>query len=876
MQIPHNIQSILQTKIWLFAMLFLVHIGLHAQTLEDSIYTATETFISNKNDQSFKKLNEQETTFKNQISTKYEQLAYVFLLCNKAYYLKGSNHLQTAISNYEIARTLYNKHQLSTISDYDIIEYCLKPLGNLYTKTNNYTNAENTIKQYLALAEKSNQTTHYISGVINLSVLYQTRGMHHSVLDLIQQTQNIADINSKQKEKLRTLLKFSSIALNKTTTNHLDNDVIFSNEDTLLKNHQFAYEMALQKGDYESALKYLNLSGLYQKKDSLTIREIAKKHLEKAQLHYLLTGFDKANQQLQVALHTLLPTLERNAIPDKTTLYAENTFIDVFDLLARLQTNYEKALQYYDLSFYVSDLLGQNVTSQESKISNQATNRKRSEYCIDLLFNSYENSSNSEVFTRALQYSEMQKASVLKDIFQKKTLLEEHPTDTLLLKEQELLRTQEQLTDVLIKVQLGYQAPKNDSLNKQLLDISVQLKSIQNNIAAKYPQIQKLTTISQIQKQLQLDKANLIVYFYGQRALYQFIISEGNTAFIKTPLSENFKNSIISFIHLFDNPSAINNNIQGFTNQAFSLYKKLHLEEVSTSKNMIIIPDGLLNFIPFEALLTKPTKTTNFSTMPFLVLQQAVVYNSNISLYLEPHKPSKNRNLLGIFPVFGNSNQPLTYSIQEAEAIKNETDATLLMYQEATKQNFKDSVSKYQILHLSTHASGGDFTNPASLAFSDEPMLLNELYSLNINPDLVVLSACETGIGKLQKGEGAMSIARGFQYAGAKNVLYSLWQINDASTAQLMTMFYKSFQKTESSFTANRQSKLNYLHDDGIGNIKKSPYYWSAFVYYGNLMPAKENSLTVYMVFGIIALFIIVFLLLRKWRKNERQKKLEP
>ena len=75
----------------------------------------------------------------------------------------------------------------------------------------------------------------------------------------------------------------------------------------------------------------------------------------------------------------------------------------------------------------------------------------------------------------------------------------------------------------------------------------------------------------------------------------------------------------------------------------------------------------------------------------------------------------------------------------------------------------------------------------------------------------MVLSACETGIGKLQKGEGAMSIARAFQYAGAENILFSLWKINDYAAAQLMTNFYKNFEKTNSFFESNYLSKIDYL-----------------------------------------------------------------
>lgn len=840
-----------------------------SQNLEETIYAATETFIANKNLQTLDVLNEQEVVFKKKIETKDDYLAFVFLLCNKAYYLKSLNRFHAAINSYETAWTYYNDKQLAKISDYDIIEFCLKPLGNLYTKTNNYTNAENTIKQYLTIATKTKNNNQYIAGIINLAILYRTHNMHQTAVDLINSGLTLSNIESKQKEKLYTLKASSLITLNKSKNYNLDSVVNFQNQESQYINHQLKYQLSLQEGDYEVALKHFNNAILFQKRDSLTKREIAKNHLEKAQLFYLLNDSEKAHQSLQLALHNLLPNLENRTIPELFSLYAENTFIDIFDLLARIENNPEKALSYYDLSFYVSDLLTKNLTSQESKIANQIDNRNRSEHCIELLFNSYQKNSDKDIFTRAMTYAEIYKAFVLKDVFQKKSLLQKYPDDSLLLKEQELFIQQERLTDLLIKTQLGYLEATNDSLNKQLLNISIDLKTIKRNIETKYPYIKDDMDVVKIQKQLQTDKADLIIYFYGKQAIYQFIVSDRNTIFLKIELSDVVKNNLISFIHLFDSPTAINNNIESYKSQAFNLYKLLHINNATSSKNLIIIPDGLLNFIPFEALLTKSTNTRAFSEMPFLVRRQSVGYNSSLTFYLQPQKSLENTDLLGVFPVFENSSQALPYSVNEAQAIKKETNGKILMYEQATKKNFIDMAPKYRVLHISTHATGGDFTNPASLAFYDTPMLLNELYSLNMNPELVVLSSCETGIGKLHTGEGAMSIARGFQYAGAKNLLYSLWQINDASTAELMILFYKSYQKTHSAFTANRQSKLDYLNNETISNIKKSPYYWSAFVYYGDLVPETKLSGVLYYKLASLVVLIIVFLYFRKRKYND-------
>lgn len=844
-----------------------------SQSLEEQIYNAAETFIADKNDRSYKRLVQQELNFKNNVKSKDEHLAVVFLQCNKAFYLNDVNQLKTAITTYEEAWKRYNNHNLSILSDYDMIEYCLKPLGNLYTKSNNYTNAENTIQQYITLAKKTKNKEQYVAGIINLSALYQTRGMHASVLELINQSREVSGISPSQQEKLNSLKSFSKMALKSSQINDFSTQVDVSTVNSPFIEHRLAYQMALKNKDYRKALEHFNLSKELQKKELLTIREMAKRHVEEAQLYFVLNDFDNADFYLESALNLLLPNHKNQKAPKRHSLYAENTLIDIFDLRARLQIQTEDALAYYDLSFYVAALLNANLTSQESKLASLNSSRKRSEWCVALLYDIYVKDKNPDTFKRALYYAENDKAAVLQESFQKKSFLSKYPNDDLLLQERDLLKKQEHFTDLLIKSQLGYQKSQNDNLNKQLLEVSIALKSVGEAIDTKFGTTKSNgIDFDKLEKKLKVDQAALTTYFYGNHAIYQFEVSSGQHKFSKIELNAKVIKTITDFIHLFDNASLINNNVNAFTTQAFELYKLLHLDKVSQQPHLIIIPDGLLNFIPFEALLTKPTETTNFSKMPFLVTSQNVVYSANISFYLQDQSKKSTRQILGVFPVFEDTNQSLTYSIDEAHAIKRSAKTRLLMHEEATKGAFLRAASQYDVLHLSTHATGGDFTNPASISFYDEPMLVNELYSMDIHPELVVLSACETGIGKLQKGEGAMSIARGFQYAGAKNILFSLWQINDASTATLMSLFYQSYEKTNSANSANRQSKLDYLQSKSVSNIKKSPYYWSAFMYYGKIDVEERNEtyfIYFYYFIGTVALIIALFLWIRKRKTND-------
>ena len=832
-----------------------------SQNLENEIYEATEVFNSTKTESALEVLNIKIAAFKTTIKTEDEHFAFINLLLNKGYYLSKNNKQQQAITTYEDAWTRYKKENIANLFQFDIIEYCLIPLGVLYHKTNNYTNAENVIKHYIFLAEQQKNESHLASGAINLSNLYQKLGKHQLAIDVSTKGLQIKNLKPYQKRRLKSIKSRSEIRLNKTII-IIDNphaQMKLPNISDAYTKTQLEYELAYKKGDYKEALKKFNsLKSLGNNKMS-SARMLAKRSIEEAHLYTLLEDNNTAAKQLKIALRLLIPNFNSNGLPDKNDIYPENTFIDLFDALAQLQTDSKQALQCYDLSFYASSLLDNEITSQEGQLIQLSNNRKRSAKCIQLLYE-LSNTDESTYYTeQAFIYAEHFKSNILKESIAKKTLLETYPNDSLLIKEQHLLKQQEQLTNQLIKTPYN-KKEHTSTLRVSLSSLSIQLKTLKKEIDKKYNSTQnRPISLSEITKKLQKDNATLIEYFYGNDAIFQFIISENAIEFNRIPLNEIIKNDIITFISYFDNASVINNNITQYTTDAFSLYETLLINRVTDKTNLIIIPDGFINFIPFDALLTSKSNSLTFESMPFVVKQHKLAYNSSAALYLKTEDHVANQSVLGIFPIFENSNKSLEYSKEEAKSINNTMDANLLMNTSATKDDFISKAKEYTILHLSTHAKSGNFINPASIEFADSSLSLNELYALDLNTDLVVLSACETGIGQLKYGEGAMSLARGFQYAGAKNMLFSLWKISDLSTSQIIESFYKNYNKNKSAYVSNNQSKLDYLQNESITNIKKSPYYWSAFTFYGNLSKPKKNN---YKYLSIIAVAMLIALLL--------------
>ncbi|HQE34785.1 MAG TPA: CHAT domain-containing protein, partial [Flavobacterium alvei] len=373
--------------------------------------------------------------------------------------------------------------------------------------------------------------------------------------------------------------------------------------------------------------------------------------------------------------------------------------------------------------------------------------------------------------------------------------------------------------------------------------------------------------VKSLYAKLEKGKSILMEYFSGFERMYIFTLANQRIKLEHINITDTAIPKIISFLDYFSDANKIIDDISGYNHYGNSIYKMLQLPTNWTYQNLVIIPDGILCFLPFEALITKESTTTNFAQMHYLLNDFRIAYNNSATFYLNGKTASSDKkSVLGIFPVFEKTNYELTFSKKEMQSIKNDFDGKYFKNSNATFDNFKMNAPNYSILHLSTHATSGDTETPASIKFYDREILYSELYNLNISTDLVVLSACETGIGKLYKSEGAMSVARGFQFAGAQNLLFSLWKVNDYTTSVFMADFYANIKNGSSYLEANHQAKLDFLNDKSVSNAKKSPYYWSAFVYYGGIETAEKPTNYSFYILGLL-LLIGLFLVYKHFRK---------
>ncbi|MEP1032740.1 CHAT domain-containing protein [Ekhidna sp.] len=396
-------------------------------------------------------------------------------------------------------------------------------------------------------------------------------------------------------------------------------------------------------------------------------------------------------------------------------------------------------------------------------------------------------------------------------------------------------------------------AQQENADNQEMKDL---LFSYQNtyrvfisNLESNYPEYYKLkynqsiATIESVQQHL-TDKMAMLSYFLGDKELYIFIITNKGVKAERKPKGEDFDKLT----------SALRNSIKYNSKSAFmKTAKSLHsllIPNLSSSINeLVILPDGVLGTLPFESFVRADDASDNYSNATFLIKEYHVSYDYSATIFNERHADERqiNPEILLIAPISFENNEVRMNSLPGSEKEINEIrylfmgsncDTKVQSGNDASESNFKnESLGKYRYVHFATHGLVNESEPALSRIFlkpdatEDGSLYTGEIYNLNIDADLVTLSACETGLGKVAKGEGIVGLSRALQYAGANNIIVSLWQVADASTAQMMIEFYKYNLNNEHHGynAALRQAKLSLLNSEEYAR----PYYWAPFILVG-------------------------------------------
>jgi CHAT domain-containing protein len=536
----------------------------------------------------------------------------------------------------------------------------------------------------------------------------------------------------------------------------------------------------------------------------------------------------------------------------------------------------ETAVRCYTLAFDVERKLMFNFSYDDSKLQMLKVSRSRSRKAIDLCYRLFQLNGNETWKEQAFQFAEKNKSFILLESIKRNIAANTGLKEDTLYQAVQLLQARLAHTDKLIfeagavkkdSLVLVYKTEKNKLANQLLLANNELTRS--NSSFKELSGSEDSVSFSLVQKKLVADNTALIEFFTGDSSAYVFLVTAHSAPqFIK--LTDSLSQSINDFLLFFSDKNNISNNPAAYQAAAFRLYQQTGLAGLQQTNpaKLIIIPDGRLGFVPFEALVTGISSLQNPAKFSYLLRRYDISYGYSVSTLLKQNEnPSVSSGRLVCFaPAFtGNErgNATLVHSLEEAAAIEKEnTGGEFYLKDKATLGQFRESIAGAGIIHIATHANA--FTTGSTqpvIQLYDSSLYLNEIYTLHCNPRLVVLSACETGIGVLDQSEGALSLARGFYYAGAKNIITSLWSVDDESTSRIFKAFYS--YSGNNYTTSLSMAKRNYLDNASVSEA--SPYYWAALIHLGcQQVPEKRNTTIPWLAAIVCLIVITLFLAFRR------------
>ena len=590
--------------------------------------------------------------------------------------------------------------------------------------------------------------------------------------------------------------------------------------------------------EYPEALKWSNLSlGIYKKNGAantddklyfeekkaevLLLNVKAKYHLEKNRnTSFLKDLISEINEAIKILENRKSVISSAESV---TILLEDNK--DVFDFTKKL--NLELFDRTKDLQF-----LNKAVSLHESALYNRIRVRLNSNNTI-----SFSNIPNSVMVRENLLRDELsidpedENAEALTNLLQAKT----------------------NWTAFLDFLKQSY--PKYYKMRYETIDES--LETIQKNIP-------KNTTA--------------IRYFYIDDTLYAYLVSSETEKLF--PLESSDIEKYISV--LGENQSDIY--ITG--NALNQLYKKLWqpFEDQIHTSNIIVVPDGILYNLSFESLT--PTKIVSYKEMATksLLAKYIISYNYSLCL-LNTEKKSKvyEQSFVAFAPEFNDVmktnyimavsdslqldksylkllQQP--FNVNLAKSYGTLFDGNYFINENSTEQIFKNNAGEHKIIHIGTHAESNNISpglsrlifakDISTTSVEDGSLYTYEIYNTSLNSNLAILTACETGKPSYQAGEGMISLAHAFNYAGSESILTTLWQVDERSSAEVIELFYVHIKSGKRKDEALRLAKLEYLKNTNGRTI--APQFWAGLVLMGDTTPIEiaQTASRIYWMLGIL------------------------
>jgi CHAT domain-containing protein/tetratricopeptide (TPR) repeat protein len=573
--------------------------------------------------------------------------------------------------------------------------------------------------------------------------------------------------------------------------------------------------------------------------------------------------------------------------------------------------HYNSILNTYQLTTRIIEKFRHMISTDDFKEFFVMNVRQMYENAISACYNAYEYKPGDSIIGFAYYFIEKSKNQVLLDaIRQNQARKFGNIPDSLVEKEyrykSQLVKMQNDLYELNFQ-NADPEIIKNCQFESARIqnDYSGFLKKIEKQFPEYYklkysneiPDIQDIKKIAR--------KRILIEYLDGENSIALIAFSRDQTVFKVFHKNTEYNSSLNDVLQALYNSDNLNRydpaNYRKFINQSFWLYEKLlkpALSQFKHAEELILIPDGKLCYLPFEALISKtPQNTSNvaYEKLDYLIRDFTVRYEYSAGLLNFKRgtvNTLSNDVYSGFAPIYGENSalnevrvlgkkagflSSLKYNVEEIKNASGIFKGKAYLGKDATESRFRNSISS-RIVHFAGHTiindsipelSGMFFSGDGKMNGSNGVLYLDEMFNLDMNTQLAILSGCETGYGRLLKGEGLSSIGRAFKYAGCNDLVMTLWKINDRSASALIRKFCLNLRKGLPTAAALRKSKTDCLNSMGSSR-PSNPFYWSAFILIGSNEPLfHRNVIWIITVISATA-FLLAFFIARSHLKRAK------
>lgn len=793
------------------------------------------------------------------------------------------------ISDYETALQYYEKGFEYAGDNKHAMAVNLVGMADVYANLSNYSKALRLYKQAEEISAQIKEISLEVQVINGLGSLNFNLNRYPKALEYFHYSVSLSDSTGD-------VYSFADAAY-KTGLTYLMIDSVGEAEQYLSK----AVSLSRQSGDYYTeALAVLNLASLEIKKENYPAAAAYLNSAQKIANTYSLTYLSGECEIIEGELNRkqkLFQAAKNNfeaALASAESVNEFNMQIDAYQQLAELHSEYnlnEAAQSYYQSAINIIENVSAPLYEEEDVQISWFSGRKNIYNSLADFYLQQKNFEKAfEVIDKSRSRSTVQNLKNLK----LKNLVED---------------------DSLISQIYDYEWMIHSGIyDKKTVDsVMIKLTVLKKNIAEKYPETKNYlyrdsySNAKEIAGNLN-KKENLVSIYMNEERPVVFLLNKKGFKFFQPEITAKEIRELVKKISPYyssekdsDN-TFFNQDLFSFNSEAahhlYTLVLKDALNEIPENEKIIIVPPVELISFPFELLVVNYESGESpykYSGKDFLINHYSISYSPSAQLFInQKNNELKNDDKITILgdPAFNTSNKlfaerrslleenagvprsfallPLKYSGEEVSEISDIINADqIFTNRNATETNFKLNAEYSRVIHLSTHSFLYDkqpviFFSNIFDAENDGFLEAGEIVNLKLNSDLVVLSSCNSGLGKVDNAEGVLGMTKAFFEAGSKSVIVSLWEVNDRYTSKFMTLFYQKLQDGYDKSDALRLAKLEF-----IKTYSPNPYYWGAFVLSGDVskLPLKSSTAIMPYIAGLIIIIFVSILAVYLYKK---------